>query len=371
MKMRYSLSIMLALSGIASADLQRFEVNNPSEVPLTSAIVQLDVSQFDFKAEEYIVKDSSGKELVTQLDGTNLLFQSDFKALEAVKFEITSGKSKVDHGDRSTFARLVPERADDFAWENDYIAFRTYGPALRESNEDSGIDAWLKRVNYPIIDKWYKLHLEEKVSYHKDHGEGHDPYHVGKSRGTGGTAIVVGNDYLTSNTFTRSEVECNGPLRSRFTLFYEYDYKGGKVEEAKTITIDLGQHVFHSSSMFTQDGKPIDLTAAVGITTHDGKGQVSNDKSWMSVWESIKGAGPLGVGVVFSENPEFDTVKVAARDESHIWGKLNTGADGKFDCYIGFGWVKANTFKDKADWENYLASFRAQLEKPLEVKVLR
>ena len=39
-----------------------------------------------------------------------------------------------------TFCRFVPERSDDFAWENDKIAFRAYGPALSASAENSGID---------------------------------------------------------------------------------------------------------------------------------------------------------------------------------------------------------------------------------------
>lgn len=33
----------------------------------------------------------------------------------------------------SAFCRQVPERMDDFAWENDRGAFRMYGPALWEN----------------------------------------------------------------------------------------------------------------------------------------------------------------------------------------------------------------------------------------------
>ena len=54
-----------------------------------------------------------------------------------------------------THCRFVPERLDDFAWENVKIAFRAYGLAARDRTENSGIDCWLKRVDYPIIDKWY------------------------------------------------------------------------------------------------------------------------------------------------------------------------------------------------------------------------
>ena len=75
-------------------------------------------------------------------------------------------------------ARFVPERKDDFAWENDLVAFRTYGPSLRPGPENSGIDCWFKRVPYPVMDKWY---IEDRLKlpcgiiakpYHDDQGEG-------------------------------------------------------------------------------------------------------------------------------------------------------------------------------------------------------
>ena len=42
------------------------------------------------------------------------------------------------------YGRFVPERKDDFAWENEYAAFRMYGPALRPENPSNGVDLWLK-----------------------------------------------------------------------------------------------------------------------------------------------------------------------------------------------------------------------------------
>ena len=62
------------------------------------------------------------------------------------------------------FSRIVPTRIDDYTWENDRVAFRTYGPAAQALVEEgkaggiisSGIDCWLKKVNYPVINKWYK-----------------------------------------------------------------------------------------------------------------------------------------------------------------------------------------------------------------------
>ena len=50
----------------------------------------------------------------------------------------------------------VPERKDDFVWENDKVAYRVYGPALQAMGEiTSGIDVWSKRVPDLIVNAWY------------------------------------------------------------------------------------------------------------------------------------------------------------------------------------------------------------------------
>ncbi|HWI56372.1 MAG TPA: glycoside hydrolase family 88 protein, partial [Bacillota bacterium] len=45
------------------------------------------------------------------------------------------------------YGTFMPQRKDDFAWENDRVAFRIYGPALEATGEiSSGIDIWCKRT---------------------------------------------------------------------------------------------------------------------------------------------------------------------------------------------------------------------------------
>ena len=55
----------------------------------------------------------------------------------------------------------------------------------------SGIDCRLKRVFYPIINKWYKKD-ESGGSYHQDDGEGLDNFHVGTSRDAGNSDPIQG-----------------------------------------------------------------------------------------------------------------------------------------------------------------------------------
>ena len=135
---------------------------------------------------------------------------------------------------------------------------RQFGPAAPLAGHSSGVDAWLKRVNYSIIDKWYKL-ATEGVSYHVDHGEGYDPYHTGISRGVGGSAIwVEGKPYAAHNYKSYKVLENNGN-RVVFELVYEWFTPLGIVKELKTISLPLGTQLYSVDSTFTLDGKPASL----------------------------------------------------------------------------------------------------------------
>ncbi len=148
-------------------------------------------------------------------------------------------------------ARQVPERLDDFAFENDKVAFRFYGPALKDAAENNGADCWLKRVDYPIIDKWYREHSEGK-SYHEDTGEGYDPYHVGASLGCGGVALWQSNaeDKLHQpNVYQRVDIIEKTPEKVVFEL--EYHWQEADVREIKRITLQKGDQLYKAESCFT------------------------------------------------------------------------------------------------------------------------
>ncbi|MDF7808268.1 DUF4861 family protein [Pontiellaceae bacterium B12219] len=255
-----------------------------------------------------------------------------------------------------TFCRFVPERQDDFAWENDLIAFRAYGPAARDKTENSGFDCWLKRVKYPIIDKWYGGMKEH--SYHKDWGEGHDPYHVGSSAGCGGTGIWLNGERQPLEAFTAYEVvECT-PEKSVFKLTYENDIDGTVYGEVKTITIETGMRLFDVHSVFTKDGKTAaDLPVCIGITTHDGKAVASSnpEKGWIACWEEIEGS-ELGTGAMMQPEliTEIKEVKAKEKDQSHIFIITKTNAEGVVDYKAGYGWEKAGEITTSEAWNNYL-----------------
>ena len=114
------------------------------------------------------VQDAAGKEVLCQAVDTDydpyhtpdlVIFQSDFAPGETRTFTVNSGKpQEYTPNDFKAYGRFVRERFDDFAWENDRIAHRTYGKALEtwkgEPLTSSTIDIWSKRTSRLVIDDW-------------------------------------------------------------------------------------------------------------------------------------------------------------------------------------------------------------------------
>lgn len=260
----------------------------------------------------------------------------------------------------STFARFVPERMDDFAWENDLIAFRAYGPALRSKPEDSGIDVWMKRVPYPIIDKWYAGDAVGK-SYHEDHGEGYDNYHVGGSRGCGGLALWIDGKMVTSDTFTDWKIVRTSQQETVFILHYEWQYGGNTYTEDKEISIQLGQRLFQTASTFKMNGKIApNLPIAIGLVRHHPEATVLENRGqgWMAVWETIDDSY-LGTAVVI-DPAKIDTflVQEASGDSNdHAIFITHTDNEGRVVYHAGYGWQRAGQITTLDQWAAYLKEF--------------
>ena len=289
--------------------------------------------------------------------------------LEVTKAEESTRNPVVSTNNYSPVScRFVPERKDDFAWENDLLAFRAYGPAIKSTggSEDSGIDCWLKRTTKPIIDKWYEGN-QKGISYHQDHGEGYDPYHVGASRGCGGTALWQGSNLVGAGPYKTWTILDRTPVKCVFELTYDYPAKQGEdsIREVKRFTVERGKPFIRTDSLFTRNGKPLsDLPVAIGVTTHDGKAAVSLDvkNRWASCWEVIDGQG-LGTGVILSPGSvvEVRDFKSAQKDQSHALLITKTDAHGMVTCYPGFAWVPEGRIASVADWERILNTFSEKL----------
>ncbi|WP_299108336.1 DUF4861 family protein [uncultured Winogradskyella sp.] len=335
------------------------------------------------KSDFYKVIDIETKEeIISQtvdynLDGINevLLFQPKISANRTKTYKIIGvNTNKIQDSTLiRCYSRFVPERTDDYAWENNKVAFRTYGPTAQKMIEDSvkggtlssGIDAWLKRVEYPIINKWYKKHTSGIGSYHKDTGEGLDNFHVGASRGIGGIAVKTDSTYAFSKNFISSKTITSGPIRTSFILEYAtWSANGKEIKETKHISLDYGQNL----SRFEIHLSGTDSISA-GITLHkqDGISKTNLNEGWMSYWEPFDDS-ELGLGLVaINTIKDFDKYITSKNDESNLYAQL-TVANNTVVYYAGFGWKKNGQFNTQQQWDAYLSNFSKKLKTPLIIE---
>ncbi|MGO1070372.1 DUF4861 family protein [Lysobacter sp. CA199] len=260
------------------------------------------------------------------------------------------------------YGRHVPERKDDFAWENDRIAFRVYGPALAADGEvSSGVDVWAKRVRTPVIDRWYA-----GGDYHADHGQGLDFYKVGPSRGCGGIALRDGDGFVASGNYLRWRRLAAGPLRVVFELDYaSWGPVGAQVVETKRISLDAGSNFSRIETRLTPQSAPTMLPVAIGVQRAAAdRVAYDADGHWASVWSApLAGSGSIGCAVVL---PAQTAATIADRD-GHLWLSTAQAAAEPLIYYAGAAWSQGLDFRDADAWNAEVEAFARRLTAPIQI----
>ena len=339
-----------------------------------------------------------------------LLFQVDLVPGETRTFYIleASALAAIPPPIVKTFARFVPERHDDFAWESDRIAHRAYGLALipAEHTVSSGPDVWIKKNHGLIVDTMYAT-----KHYHEDNGEFMDDFRVGNSRGCGGLGIWDGTTLHVSSNYHNWKLITTGPVRSEFELTYDaWDAGNGRmVSETKRYSIDAGSYFTKAQSTFVDatppsqkktngDGAsppPSPLTVAVGLAeracptnreesiTHD------LDAGWLACWQpEDKPKGVIGDAIILAkgsvqaftnDNPDLPEAKLHANvpQPTHegyppirnMLAVTKAGIGRPLTYYFGACWDRSGDFTNAVQWENYVKRFAECRDQPLRVTV--
>jgi hypothetical protein len=345
------------------------------------------------KADRVVVLDSDGKPVEAQpiyfhgqkKPADEFIFQSDFAPNQTKTFTIQPGKP--EPYEPKVYGRWVPERNDDYGWENDRIAYRIYGPLLEKVEPGcSGVDVWPKRTRNLIINKWYQLAQSINADYyHTDHGEGLDCYKVGHSQGCGGTSVWADGKRFTTGTkgWQTQKTLANGPIRLIFELTYDpIDVSEIQVSEVKRVTLDAGQNLNHYECTFTTDKPDPDLTIALGCleaTDRPGVGAMHKDQGWMTYWDAgdaspaTKDNGHVGIAVVVEPSKISDMIERVDTDKAESEGhelalvKATSGTPVSF--WAGAGWDKSGDFKTSQDWDDYNQQWSQRIQSPLEISI--
>lgn len=320
------------------------------------------------------VKDMNTKiELITQKVEDELIFQTNFIAKENKLITIFSKASEDDSATSFVDAKFVLPR-QDITWENDRIAYRIYGSKLA-GDVLSGIDVWVKRVRYKIIDKWYAgnaLEGKSKISYHIDHGEGADFFTVGKSLGAGGCALWKDEQIHQSSLFTRYQIIATGPIRTKFVVFYEQDsLMGNPIVEQRIVTLDAGQNLNRIDVAYNGivDEKKVKIT--VGLAKRKDS-EISVDKKFniMSLWgptNEDSNNGYTGTAVIIPFSP---IRSISEDNDNHLL--ITDYKNRKYlTYYAGACWTKSTDFESWEDWNSYLKNYSLRLKYPLKIKFVK
>jgi hypothetical protein len=351
-------------------------VRNVTELTRTNETVEIPWHEVTSRypgwaATELTVTDSGGFEIPSQL-----LPGPDADTPRSIIFQATTAPGATStylflQGEPSTYSpgvtgRLVPERRDDFAWENTLVAFRVYGPALEATGEISnGMDTWVKSTPRLVMDELYAA-----GDYHRDHGDGLDCYKVGRTLGAGAMAPLVNDSLVLGNNFVTSRILDKGPIRLTFELTYApYAVGDSTVTETRVITLDAGSR-FNRVEMRYENAPAMEVAA--GIVLREGEGTTWMDAAngVVAYWEprntdNNDDNGHTAVAVLFPGG-----MKAARQVAGHVAGIADHVPGEPFVYHAGVAWSKGGV-PTPGDWQRVLSGELTRLGNPLEVTITK
>lgn len=318
----------------------------------------------------------------------NLIFSIavPFLSVGGTAFALTSNlenaegeKDCCSNGDKTTvYGRIYPDRADDLAWENEYVGFRIYGPATQRNKEKAfGYDIFFKhptcnivipklyeaqcsRANWDKVDSLKKVNprLAQKFidsfTYHIDHGMGMDCYAVGPTLGAGVAALMEGDSICFPWCYEKAEILENGPKHFTVRLDFAPVAKGSdkEVTEHRLITLESGSHLNKCKVWF--DGLSSERRIVAGVPRRDNHRAYTNAEKGIIAYSDPtqgpdNGRAMLGVRMAGAEK--------AYEAQGHILLEKTIQPTDTLEYEWGFAWDMARNadIPDFDAWINYLS----------------
>ncbi len=365
--------LLICLAFFANAQ-KTIVVTNPLTAQRQEEVIEIPWAQI---AKAYPGLDTAHFKVINSITKKELPFQLEYKGMQEVQnllvqlsvpakgsviLQLVSGKAKAFPS--KTFARYVPERKDDFAWENDKIAFRMYGKALESTPKEMayGMDVWVKRTDRLIINERYK-----RGEYHVDHGDGMDYYHVGLTLGAGDIAPFIHDTIWFPKNYRDWKVLDNGPLRSTFQLSYEeWTAAGRKLKATKTISLDAGSQFNKIDVTYeTSDNQALPLVVGIIKRKEAGSMLMDEKKSVVGYWEPQHGVdGTTGVACIATT-----PVSQMMVGQGQLLAETKLPSTGSLVYYNGAAWDKAGQITSANDWFGHIYSFQNRINNPLRISI--
>lgn len=401
--MKKIITLFLAATAFACTLEKSVDVTvaNHSSLDRSNEIIEIPKELIsELNGKSFIIVDENRKQVPYQITYDNkIIFPVDINSHKEVTYKIKPGTPEAF----TTIAcgKFYPERVDDIAWENDRIAFRTYGPALQATGEQAfGYDVWTKCVSEPVVDLRYKTELNPEtrakiaelrktdpkaaqelansISYHIDHGNGLDYYKVGPTLGAGTSALLVNDSIVYPYCYKEYEILDNGPLRFTVKLVYNplSIKEDTNVIETRLLSLDAGSQLNKVTLSYENLSEPTQLVTGIVIHEPSNDFQINAANGYIAYADPADPVnGQIYLGAVFpkilneAKAVYFSDEEKAQRGaDGHVLARATYNPGSQYTYYTGAGWSKWG-FKNSAEWFNYVKEFSQKVQQPLEVTV--
>ena len=372
-------NVLLTFSN--ESDQQRQEV---VEVDLQAVCQQLGIST----DEEFVIENTAGQEIGYQktYDGKLLLYISLHPNAKA---SYTVSKGKPAEAKSFVFGKMYTSRKDDITWENDLGIYRVYGPALQNTGEQSfGIDVWVKNTPDLVVEDRYQKdydgnlledslrkagqkvalrEIDQRTSFHLNHGNGMDAYGVGPSLGCGAPALLKNDQLVFPYCYQTYQIHDNGPLR--FTVELTYAPNADGITEHRIISLDRGSHFNRMKVWYDGIEKPMTLVSGIVLHSDDhlilGKDYVlyADPTDNPNLHQS-----QIYVAVLYPEG--VSETKMLKGEQNHGLGIVSKYQGAPYTYYFGSAWSLYDV-RSQAQWQMIADEFLSNLKQPLTYHITK
>ena len=364
------LLIGLALSSCGLlGDGLYLEVNNQLDFKREGEVVEMEwkrIGRALISPEKVVVLDTNGQQVPSQVlfdddgDPVKLLFTANIEADSSAIYNIRRGEREAYP--TQAFGRYVPERLDDYAWENNLSAYRIYGPRL-ESPQTQGVDVWVKSTPKMIINEWFA-----RNDYHHNYGEGMDCYKVGNTLGGGALAIINGDKLALTGNYTKQRCTTNGPIRTSAEFEYAPINIGNRmVTMRRKISLDANSRFTYQE--YTFEGFEGKLEVAAGIILHDVKAR-SFGSEYVAITEPASDSkepdtdGDISLAVILQG--AISTTEI----DGHIVATRHIQAGETIRMWNGSAWSNADMLCHDR-WLSEVERMKQRIESPLHAQYIK
>ncbi len=349
------------------SNLQRQEV---VEADLQAICQQLVIST----DEPFVVENAIGQEVSYQksYDGKLLLYLSLHPHGQAT-YTISKGKPAI--AKRYVDGKMYAIRKDDIAWENDLGIYRVYGPALQKTGERSfGTDVWVKNTPELVVEKRYwadyygnieedslrkagqKVALsdiDQRTSFHLDHGDGMDAYGVGPSLGCGAPALMKNGKLVFPYCYQTYQIHDNGPLR--FTVELTFAPNADGITEHRLISLDRGSHFNRITVWYDGIKQPVALASGVVLHGNDNLVLGKNYVQYADPTDNPKlHQSQVYVAVLFPNG--VSKTCMLEGELNHAIGIVDNYQGAPYTYYFGSAWSRYD-IRSQAQWQLTIDEF--------------